>query len=96
MMYTISMDTSTFFFKKEIVSNRKKTYFADMDSKIIKHISIFTDQGVDSPVRVEEGKIRMFVKRKGSGRFYPVVYTGKKYLISKTKKGVIDIFRVKG
>jgi len=86
--------TSTFFFRTEIVASEKKTYFADIDSKIIMHISTFTGLGVDSPVRVEEGKIRMFVKRMEPKRFYPVEYAGKEYLISKTKKGVIDIFRV--
>lgn len=86
--------TSTIFFRKKIVASKKKTCFADIDSKIIMHISTFTGLGEDSPVRVEEGKIRMFVKRMEPGRFYPVEYAKKEYLISKTKKGVIDIFRV--
>lgn len=81
-------------FGKEIASNKKKTYFIDINPKIIKLMSTFTDMGVDSPVKVEEGKIRMDIKRMETGKFYPAEYAGKKYLVSKTRKGIIDIFEV--
>lgn len=79
--------TSTFLFKKEIVPSKKKTYFADIDLKITEHISAFTDLGVDSPVRVEEGKIRMSVKRMEPKRFYSVEYSGKKIPHQQNQKG---------
>ncbi len=81
-------------FGKEIASSEKKTYFVDINPKIIKHVTTFTSMGVDSPVRVEEGKIRMDIKRMETGKFYPAEYDRKKYLVSKIKKGIIDIFEV--
>ena len=81
-------------FGKEISSNEKKTYFVDINPKIIKLVTTFTSMGVDSPVKVEEGKIRMDIKRMETGKFYPAEYDGKKYLVSKTRKGITDIFEV--
>ncbi|MBU7026397.1 MAG: hypothetical protein HXS48_05595 [Theionarchaea archaeon] len=45
-------------------------------------------------MKVEEGKIRMDIKRMETGKFYPAEYDGKKYLVSKTRKGITDIFEV--
>lgn len=53
-----------------------------------------TGQMVDSPVFVKDGKIEMKIERMEIGKFYSVSYSKKKYLITKTKKGVIDIYKV--
>lgn len=53
-----------------------------------------TGQMVDSPVFIRDGKIRMKIDRMEMEKFYPVDYSGKKYLIRKTAKGVIDIYKV--
>jgi hypothetical protein len=66
----------------------------DAVSKTVKQVHTFTSQGADSPVSVRDGKIGMKIDRMEMGKFYPVDYRGKKYLISKTKEGVIDIFKV--
>jgi hypothetical protein len=54
----------------------------------------FTSQGENSPVFVEEGKIRMNVRRMEIGKFYQTELSGKKYIINKKKNGIIQIFKV--
>lgn len=63
-------------------------------SMTIRQAHTFTSRGADSPVFAKEGKIKMKTSKMETGKFYPVDYAGKKYLIRKTSDGVIDVFRV--
>lgn len=74
--------------------SKRVTSFTGADVLTIEQIRTFTNKGLDSPVSVKEGKINMNISRMEKGRFYSLRYGGKKYLINKPRKGIIDVYRV--
>lgn len=47
-----------------------------------------------NPLHVEADAIKLSSERMEIGRYYPVEYSGKKYLFYKPKEGIIDIYEV--
>jgi len=51
-----------------------------------------TQRKICSPVRVEDGSIKVSSKQLEIGKQYPIIFNDKRYVVIAPKKGVIDLY----